>query len=336
MVERFDEEQEFALTASESEVATRLLNVPLSCVQRSVALVRLENVTLLGNTGRLVDESQGLLLRPRGGSLAVQVNDFRAQATRPVKQPFANYVNLMGEYSGHAHFFHFLFDRLPRIHYLLERFALGRQPLVLLTNGNPPAFQRDIFSFIEARYPNVTFRHVPANERWQLPVVFSIDDYQSSTRATSLSRQTLDFMRSLVLDGYGFRPSAGRRRIYISRADARKRRLKNEKALLPLFEAKGFEPVAAGMLSFRDQVSLFSEASAIAGPHGAGLSHILFAPPGVNVLELFPADKAFNIDYFYLTKAAGGTYDAVIGSKGGRLSWFRADSTDVKTALEKL
>ena len=73
----------------------------------------------------------------------------------------------------------------------------------------------------------------------------------------------------------------------------------------------------------------------IAGPHGAGLSHILFAPHGVKTLEIFPADKAFDIDYFFLTKAMGGTYDAVIGSKGGRLGWFSIDPDDVERALAR-
>jgi capsular polysaccharide biosynthesis protein len=335
IVEQFEEEQDVVLSKNEFELAKRLPNPPPAHVSRRIALVRLENVTLLGNTGKLIDEHRGILLRSRLEPLEVQVNDFRAEATRLVPKAPANYVNLMGEYSGHAHFFHFLFDRLPRLYYLLEHFELGREPVIVLTNENPPEFQKDVFRFIGARYPKVTFQELPRQERWLLPTLCCVDDYQTTTRATFLGARTLAFMRSVVLEGYGLKPQRARRRIYVNRADARKRRLRNERDLLPLFAAKGFESVAAASLSFRDQVALFGEAAAIAGPHGAGLSHILFAPPGVQVLEIFPADKAFDIDYFYLAKSTGGIYDAVIGSRGGRLGWFRADPEDIKSALDR-
>ncbi len=335
IVEQFEEEQDVVLTESESELAKRLPNPPPAHVSRRIALVRLENVTLLGNTGRMIDERRGVLLRSRLEPREVQVNDFRAEITQPVQQPQASYVSMMGEHNGHAHFFHFLFDRLPRLYYLLERFALGGRPLIVVTNENPPAFQRDIFGFLESAYPNVRFARIPRNERWRFPTLYCVDDYQSTTRATFLGPQTLAFMRSLIIDGYGIRARSPHRRIYVSRGDARKRRLKNERDLATLFAAKGFQSVSAANLSFRDQVALFSEADAIAGPHGAGLSHILFAPSGVRVLEIFPADKAFDIDYLYLAKATGGTYDAVIGSQGGRLGWFRADPIEIKMALER-
>ena len=335
VVEQFDEEQDVILTDAESQLAKRLPNPPTTHVSRRIALVRLENVTLLGNTGKLIDEMHGTLLRSRLEPLQVQVNDFRAEVTRRVPQPTANYVNFMGEHSGHSHFFHFLFDRLPRLYYLLERFTLGPEPLVILTNENPPAFQRDVFRFIEERYPNVKFREIPHGERWRLPTLYCVDDYQSTTRATFLGSETLKFMRTLILGGYGMKPAAAHRRIYVNRGDAKKRRLRNEAELWPHFAAKGFQSVSAAKLSFRDQVALFSEASAIAGPHGAGLSHILFALPGVQVLEIFPADKAFDIDYLYLAKANGGTYDAVIGSRGGRLGWFCADPGDIRAALAR-
>ena len=252
-----------------------------------------------------------------------------------VEMPPANYVYFMGEHSGHAHFFHFLFDRLPRLFYLLERFSLRHEPVVILSNENPPEFQRDVFGFIAARYSNVQFRQIPRRERWRMPQLYFIDDYNTSTRATFLALETLDWMRKLILEGYGIRPELPRRRLYVNRGDARKRKLLNESDLWPLFAAKRFESVSAAKLSFRDQAALFSEAEAIAGPHGAGLSHIFFAP-GVQTLEIFPLDKAFDIDYFYLTKAVGGAYDAVIGSRGNRLGHFHVDPAEIAQTLRHL
>ena len=41
-------------------------------------------------------------------------------------------------------------------------------------------------------------------------------------------------------------------------------------------------------MTLREQVRVAQEACIMAGAHGAGLSHVLFAPPGVHVLELQP------------------------------------------------
>jgi glycoprotein 2-beta-D-xylosyltransferase len=41
-------------------------------------------------------------------------------------------------------------------------------------------------------------------------------------------------------------------------------------------------------MTLREQVRVAQEACVMAGAHGAGLSHVLFAPPGVHVLELQP------------------------------------------------
>src|SRR6476646_11095045 len=77
-VEQFAEEQNIILTPEETELAKRLPNPPPAHVSRRIALVRLENATVLGNTGRLIDERAGVLLSSRLQQLAVGVNDFRA------------------------------------------------------------------------------------------------------------------------------------------------------------------------------------------------------------------------------------------------------------------
>src|SRR6185295_724554 len=178
-----------------------LPDAPPPSIERKVALVAMKNVTLFGNTGVLVDEAQKALLRPRGGRNFVTYHDFKLMKTTEVKKPAANYFNMVGSYRGHEHFFHFLFDRLPRLYYLLEKFPLGRERIVVLTNEKVPAFQRDIYRFVAARHPNVRFEAVPERERWVLPRLYQLDDFQPIKR-TLASAGALEFMRRLVFDGY--------------------------------------------------------------------------------------------------------------------------------------
>jgi hypothetical protein len=77
------------------------------------------------------------------------------------------------------------------------------------------------------------------------------------------------------------------RRLYISRRKALRRRVTNESELEPLLRDHGFEIVDAELLSFREQIQTMNQAEAIVSLHGAGLSNILFAPPGCKILEIF-------------------------------------------------
>jgi capsular polysaccharide biosynthesis protein len=306
-----------------------------NAVHRSLALVALDEVTLFGNTGVVVSETRQALIRPRGGRDFVTYHDFKLMPTARVRKEGANYFNMVGSYRGHEHFFHFLFDRLPRLYYLLEKFPLGRERVVVLTNEKLPAFQRDIYRFVAARHPNVRFEAVPERERWVLPRLFHLDDFQPIKR-TLASAGALAFMRRLVFDGYAIatnqKPSL---RLYVTRADTKKRRVTNEAELMTMLAARGFASVAPGRLPLREQAALFAQAEIVAGAHGAGLTNILFAPHDAGVVEIFPADKVKNT-YFLLAKSLGQNYRGVIGSSGNRREWFSVAARQVEQAVEGL
>ena len=77
-----------------------------------------------------------------------------------------------------------------------------------------------------------------------------------------------------------------KRPIYLSREDAKVRRMVNEAELAAALEEIGFQKVVATDLSFAEQVRTFANASALVSPHGSGLTNMLFLPEGAPVLEL--------------------------------------------------
>ena len=90
-------------------------------------------------------------------------------------------------------------------------------------------------------------------------------------------------------------PAAKKRRIYITRRSAVKRRVVNEAELENILAQHGFDIVASEELCFREEVHLFSQAEAIVSSHGAGLTNALFAPTGCKLLEFFdPNDVKAN------------------------------------------
>lgn len=76
------------------------------------------------------------------------------------------------------------------------------------------------------------------------------------------------------------------RRIYVTRRHARTRRVVNEAELENVLAGNGFEIFEMERLAFRDQIALMRQTAILAGPHGGGLTNMMFMPAGGRVLEL--------------------------------------------------
>ncbi|MEE4207212.1 MAG: glycosyltransferase family 61 protein [Erythrobacter sp.] len=94
------------------------------------------------------------------------------------------------------------------------------------------------------------------------------------------------------------------RKVFISRAASRGRKLLNEDVLWPMLEERGFERVLMERLSFREQVDLMRETRVLLAPHGAGLTNMIFMPEGGHVIEM--ADPGFPNPNFYALACALG------------------------------
>ncbi|MBI4486246.1 MAG: glycosyltransferase family 61 protein [Acidobacteria bacterium] len=82
--------------------------------------------------------------------------------------------------------------------------------------------------------------------------------------------------------------TARARRIYVSRRDAPKKRrwIVNEPEVEALFRSRGFDVIVMRDCPFDEQVRLFREARVVAGLNGGGLTDIVFAPRGADVIVL--------------------------------------------------
>ena len=104
-------------------------------------------------------------------------------------------------------------------------------------------------------------------------------------------------------------------RIYVSRGKAAKRRLLNEAEIFTILERHGFQVVCMEELSLVDQVRLAAGSQLIVGLHGAGLTHMLWMPPGARVLEIRAAGDCTNNCYYGLASDLGHSYYYTVASK---------------------
>ena len=121
--------------------------------------------------------------------------------------------------------------------------------------------------------------------------------------------------------------------IYVSREDAASRRMENEAEVTAALKAEGVDIVVPSRYSIEAQIATFSGAKAVIGPHGAGLTNIVFCEPGATLYEIM-ADNKPNPCYANLAQSMGMNYygEAFPGhsTAGEREDWI----ADVQTVLQ--
>ena len=135
--------------------------------------------------------------------------------------------------------------------------------------------------------------------------------------------------------------SAFGERLYISRENARRRRVSNEAMLWPQLEAKGFRRIHLENLSWAEQVNAFRHAKVIVAPHGAGLANLAFCRPQTQVVEFFHRSY-LNPCFWRLSALLGLDYRPVVSigpqlpayeQAGGRLD-IEADVATISNAAD--
>jgi capsular polysaccharide biosynthesis protein len=198
-------------------------------------------------------------------------------------------------------YFHWLFDVLPRLA-LLEDAGMPFDA-VYLEQSQP--FQRESWALLGVDAPVIDAASAPRLRAARLLV--------PSAPGTSgvMPPWVCDWLRAR------FAPAAraghAAKRLYISRRHAARGRVRNEDEIERVLQRHGFATVHAETLSFAQQLALFAGAEAVVGPHGAGLSNLVFAPPGCRVLELF-APGCINVCYWTLCCQVGLPYAFLLGA----------------------
>lgn len=174
--------------------------------------------------------------------------------------------------------------------------------------------------------------YVPAVTRWQQQLL-ALTDFADVPRIETLKHRavradhlvvpclpnpeevappaTIEWLRSrLVPHSTSDKP----RRLYVTRgATPNTRRFVREAELMEQLSARGFERIDPGSMSVRDQIDYFAAAEVIVAPHGAALTNLVFAAPGVRVLELFVAEYVKHCYWAITSCIPDSTYTYLIG-----------------------
>lgn len=254
---------------------------PLELVQHFYGLT---DATVTGWAGAMIKDGFLLALHP-GPNWTAQL---RAHPHRlRMLEGSRTYYNLMAPIPARGHIFHWLFDSIVPLLTFLESGGRGLH-LGLIVNAKRKAFQQKTIDFIKARYGIEVLEPLGSGDAMQVPHLKAAVSEPVNPRAlqSPLGMAMLgELGRFLAAD---VPEDSFPKRIYISRNDARLRRVRNEEQICAILEARGFQRVTLGGMPIAQQVQLFRQADAVAAPHGAGLAHTAWCKPGTKIIEFFP------------------------------------------------
>ncbi len=258
--------------------------VPPRPLQLTDHVYSLEDVLVTGWAGAMIKDGLLLTVRPKHNWVAA----LRAHPHRVRTLPGSRtYFNLMAPIPAKGHIFHWLFNAMVPLLAYLETGVHGSD-LGLIVNADGSEIQERSIEYLRTRYGIGAVEAVAQREAVQVPHLKVALPVPHIPRAlqSPLGLACLGDLGRFIADEAR---AHGSKRIYVSRNDARLRRVLNEKRFVPKLEALGFERAVLADLPIARQVALFRDADVIVAPHGAGLAHIAWCKPGTKVIEFFPS-----------------------------------------------
>lgn len=224
----------------------------------------------------------------------------------------------------YGHYYHWLVDEIPRL------VGLDHAPEVEQLYV-PCSYPDPIFDLVGQLAPaHVNVLRAPDRQQWIFARRYFYAPMLTEDYCGFLPKIFVRRLRE-VLQEY-IADCSNERKIYISRSGASKRRVLNEDKVIDVLADYGFEAIQAEKLTFLDQIRLFAGTAHMVGPHGAGLTNMMFSRH-CTVLELFPGAPFTH--YRWLSASLGHSYGCLSGRKElGKHDDFEVDVDKLRRTVE--
>lgn len=238
----------------------------------------------------------------------VYLDPFPRRATAREHVP-GTLVTLASRATGH-NYYHFLIDALPRLGILEDALpgALRSTDTVLVDRAT--RYQRELVAMLgleRLRVVEPGRRMALRADRLLVPSL--------PNSSTVVAPETTRWLREALPP---VRTTGLPERLYVTRGTTpHTRRVVREEELRERLERRGFAVVDPGRLSVQEQIDHFAAARVVVAPHGAALTNLAFARPGVRLLELF-APTYLNPGYWsIMANIADSRYRYLVAAEPG-------------------
>ena len=173
---------------------------------------------------------------------------------------------------------HIWIDVISKFRLIEKRWSTNFAKYVYILSNKSAYFEK----VHKELFPELKYHVMPKGETWRFQhlIVPSMSNHQDGVVTPHLPEWLRWFKGSFLMQR-DFKPF---RKIFVSRAKAKTRKVKNQNELL--MALKGWEPVILEDMTIKEQVRIFAEATHVLATHGAGLVNTLWCKSGTKVTEL--------------------------------------------------
>jgi hypothetical protein len=204
-------------------------------------------------------------------------------------------------------YYHWMVDILPRLRTLQSS---GLVPDYYFINATTQ-FQKDSLKALNITTDRILCptgdTHIEADE-------LIIPSLPGPAFEMTPQLEACEYLRSTFLQKD--RTRKPHRAIYITRNDAKIRRVINEAEIREEVIDNGFEIVSLSDVPVLEQIEMFAEARIVVGPHGAGFTNAIFCQPGSVLIE-FLAEGWQIVSIQRLARLCGMTYHSIVCKESG-------------------
>ena len=201
-------------------------------------------------------------------------------------------------YHWHFNYHHWIIECLPKLKYIIDSEDFKNCLIILPKNLNK--FQKESMELLQIPESRIFY--------------FDGDPIQVAKiylpSMGNFSHEDISWLKKSFLKKLNIQTKP-EKLIYISRQDAKQRRIINEKEIFEILKISGFEFYTLSDMSFIEQIKLFSQAKIIIGSHGAGLTNIIFSGPEAVLIEIIPNDTV-NHCFWLLSNTSGNKYSYLV------------------------
>lgn len=244
---------------------------------------------------------------PYWGARRWQEHPIFLNARLPEPERIAGTVVSLASHASASNYYHSLMDAVPRWGILQEAFPDLKPDAVVV--GHTSSWDRQLVQLLGLD----RFRLIQPEKSLSLQADRLVVPSLTNDECLGPPWTTAYLKRAFPPRDTSGKP----KRLYISRGSVpNTRRLIHEAALVEELERRGFTRMDPGKFSVQDQIDHFAAAEVVVGCHGAGLTNLNFAAPGIRVLELFAADYLHPGFWSVTTNIPDATYRYLVSDGG--------------------
>lgn len=206
-------------------------------------------------------------------------------------------------------YFHWVTEVLPRLSLIAEHRATTGQKIPILIDPDPPQWVLDSLHFLG--FEDIVEWHstFATAKKLIVPMALYTSGVPSAHATNWVSEQTKANLPEAT-------PTFEAPRIYITRKNAKLRRVINETAVIEHLSRFDFQVFELENLTFAEQVNLFSQAEWVIAPHGAGFANLIHSNE-IRMIEFFEPGY-INPCFYRLACGKNFAYGFLVGEASGK------------------